>query len=882
MPKIGQENTEWHSLPEKKVLEELRSAPEGLSSWEAEARLAEHGRNAIESSRKVSVLRLLAEQFASPLVLLLIFAAGFSFVLGKGIDGALILAIVIANGFFGFIQDYKAEKSIEALKKLGAPKALVLRNGSYGEVESSSLVPGDVIILGEGDKVPADARLLESNDLRVDESVLTGESNGVSKGVCVVVAKASIAERRNMVFMHTLIVRGSGKAVVVETGGGTEVGKIAGELESIVDSPTRFHTEVAGLSRKITVVVVALVLLIGLTMVGLRHATLLEAFLVSVSVAVAAIPEGLPAVVTLSLAIATRKMLSRKSLVRKLPVIENLGSVDVICTDKTGTLTENSMTVMEIFFSGKRYEVTGTGLATSGRFISQGKKVEGSELRELLFCGLVCNNTVHSAAPGQGLRGDPTEVALVISATKAGISGADARRIKEIPFSSERRRMTVIAGGRGGVAAYSKGAPEVIIGSCTHVLIGGKKKPLTKQDKESYMKAADSMSSRALRVLAFSFKEAPNGGEDFENGMILLGLQGMIDPSREGVKGALATAKEAGIRVIMLTGDSKLTAKSIASQLGFEGEALEGKDLEGIHQKEFDRIVLACDIFTRMSPEQKLSVLRSLRRQGHSVAMTGDGVNDAPALKEAEVGIAMGIRGNDVAKEASDIVLLDDNFATIVQAIRHGRGVFDNIQKFVNYLLSNNLAEVMIVFIASLTGYLAIAPAQLLWINLLTDGLPAIALGADEPGKNVMKQAPRKRDEQLVNRRLGLLMLSISGILTIIVLSIFYNYLSRGLIVAQTMVFTALVLYEFLRIVMIRRHEGESFFSNKWLVLALLVSFAMQLVVLYTPLSGVFGAVGLGLSDWIVIIIGGAAGYVLSVLATDFIMRKTGKAAGTP
>ncbi|MBI4210916.1 MAG: cation-transporting P-type ATPase [Candidatus Diapherotrites archaeon] len=862
----------WHAMPVKEAIKELAGdSDSGLTEQEAAKRLAEHGRNEISSGKKVSAARLFAEQFTSPLVMILIAASAVSFAFGKGIDGVLIIAIVIANGVFGFVQNYNAEKSIEALRSIGTPKALVLRSGKAYEMDSSGLVPGDIILLREGAKVPADCRIMESFGMRIDESILTGESVPVGKTADTLAEETMLAERANMLFMDTLLVSGRGKAIVVETGDSTEVGSIARSIASIEEEPTRFHREIEALGGKIGRIIVVLVAIIFSSMLLLHGAEPIDAAIMAISVAVAAIPEGLPAVVTLALSLSTRRMLARNALVRKLPVLENLGSVQIICTDKTGTMTENRMTVQRVFCNWKNYEATGTGMSTDGAFIHGGKTAKTAEISETLLCGMLCNDTITGVQQGS-FTGDPTEVALTVSALKAGLSGAGWKRVKEYPFSPQRKRMTVVAEKAGRLVAYSKGAPEAIIGSCTRILADGGIGPLTDREKARLLGANDEMAGQALRVLAFAKKDMESAGGDAEQGMVFLGLQGMIDPPREEVSEALRTARDAGIRVMMLTGDNSATAMAIGKRIGFSDTMIGGAELAEMTPEEFGNAVMEHDIFSRMGPEQKFMVLKELKRRGFSVAMTGDGVNDAPALKEADVGIAMGIRGSDVAKEAADIVLLDDNFATIVEAVRQGRGVFDNIRKFVNYLLSNNIAEVLIVFIASLAGHLALSAVMLLWINLLTDGLPALALGADRPRPGVMKEPPRKSGAQIISTELGTLMLAVSAIITVIVLALFYYSLPRGLAFAQTMVFTSLVVYEFVRIVAIKRQEGTGIFSNKWLIVALAISMSLQLAILYGPLSSAFGTIPLAPNDWLAIILGGAIGYFLSMAATRIVV----------
>src|SRR3989344_5401667 len=581
---------EWHTLSGKEALERFESSETGISGAEAGKRVGQYGKNVIESAGKVSALALLLEQFTSPLVLILIAASIISFSLGKGIDGALIISIVILNGIFGFIQNYNAEKSIEALKKVGAPKALVYRNGSLQEISAEEIVPGDVLHLAEGLKVAADARLLEESNIAADESILTGESTPASKNTETLPEETLLSERRNIVFMHTSIVRGHGRALVVATGKSTEVGKIAGQLESIKEGPTRFHTEIEDLSKKITLGISALVVLIALAMLLLHGESFFDVFITAISVAVAAIPEGLPAVVTLSLAIGTGKMLKKKSLVRKLSVVEAIGSVDVICTDKTGTLTENSMTVQEIFSGGGLFKVGGTGRSVEGSFELEGRKANPERLREILLCGMACNDTIiEGGAGGPRFIGDPTEIALTVSALKGKVSLEGMERVKDFPFTSERKRMTVIMDYGARKAAYSKGAPEVIIESCTHVLHGGKVKPFTKAEKEKLLQQNSGMASRALRVLGFAYREIEGieSEKEAEKGMVFLGLQGMIDPPRKEVAKALKTAREAGIRVMMLTGDNKATAEAIGKAIGFEGKIIDAAELEKLSEQEF-------------------------------------------------------------------------------------------------------------------------------------------------------------------------------------------------------------------------------------------------------------------------------------------------------
>ncbi|HDD46079.1 MAG TPA: HAD family hydrolase, partial [Candidatus Aenigmarchaeota archaeon] len=689
---------------------------------------------------------IFANQFKSVLILVLIVASLLALALGHTIDGILIIAIVIANAIFGFLQDYKAEKSIEALRKLASPKAKVLRNGEYKVVDAGEIVPGDIVILEMGDVVPADCRVIESENLMVDESALTGESEAVEKISHVIAKTVSLADMKNMVFMGTNVVSGRGKGVVIATGMQTEMGRIAKTLESIEEEKTPFQKELDSMGKKIGVAVVFIALLIFVLQLLASKLSLVDTFLISVSLAVAAIPEGLPAVVTISLAMGAKAMARRNALLRALPVAESLGSVDVICTDKTGTLTENRMSVKRIWVDDKFIEVR------DGKFLFNGKQFYSKELEMLLKIGALCNNVKHMEGKYMG---DPTEVALVISAEKANLRKEELEkrytRLKEIPFSSERKMMTTVNRCGNKTFAFSKGAVEVILKKCEKILINGKIVTLSKDMKTRIIKANDSMAKEALRVLGMAYKEVKSKENSYESNLIFVGMQGMIDPPRKEVKAAIEDCKNAGIRVIMITGDNKNTAMAIAREIGINcKDAIVGMEIENMNKEELRDIVEKVDVFARVDPIHKYRILNALKENGHIVAMTGDGVNDAPALKMADVGVAMGIRGTDIAKQASDIVLLDDNFKTIRDAVEEGRRIFDNIRKFVNYLLSSNVGEVLVLLFASLLSRFRDIPipltaVQLLWINLLTDGLPALALGVDPASKNIMKRPPRKK-----------------------------------------------------------------------------------------------------------------------------------------
>ena len=877
----------YYDQSKKEVLDSLKTNEQGLNDGEVVDIRARYGVNELTVKNKISLIKIFFDQFKDFLIIILILAAIVSYVIGffpnqesHVVDSVLILIIVFANGIFGFFQNYKAEKSIEALKKMAAPKAIVLRAGERREVDAKELVPGDIILLKEGDRVPADARVIDSNDLEIDESALTGESNGVSKTNVVLNKDVALADRKNMLYMDTGVIRGKGTAVVVGTGMETEIGKIAKEIEKTEDRETPFQTELNKLGKKIGYGILAMVVLIVIIQMFTAAGGLVDIFLTSIALAVAAIPEGLPAVVTIALALGTQRMVRKNGLVRRLPVVEGLGSVDTICVDKTGTLTENVMTVRELYFNQDNIEVTGVGYNERGRFFKKGNEIKAEKVSDLLRAGVLCNDAIFGKTEGgeEKYLGDPTEIALLISGKKGFVDVKDYTRVDEIAFSSERKKMTVVCREGKSLTAFMKGAPEVVLEGCSWIFEEGRVKRLTHDKRREIIRKNSEMASKALRVLGFAYKPVNkkklSSKEDLEKGMVFLGLQGMIDPPRKGVKEAIESCKKAGIRVVMITGDHKLTAQAVANEIKLGRGVLEGKDLDEIDDYELKKIVEKVDIFARVSPSHKVRVLKALQDNGGIVAMTGDGVNDAPALKNADVGIAMGVKGTDVAKQTSDMILLDDNFITIIEAIKEGRTIFSNIRNFVNYLLTSNFAEVLVVFVASLMGYLPIRAVHLLWINLLTDGFPALALGVDPPRKNVMNKKPRSKKEGVINKRMAWLIGLTGSNMAIILLFIFFMNLDKGLQTAQTMVFTGFVLYELVRLAMIRHQEELGLFSNGWLILAVLFSIALQLAVIYTPLGVFFGVVPLGLMSWAILLGGVVVGWVLAILSSKFVVNR--------
>jgi Ca2+-transporting ATPase len=876
----------WHSNPVQEVFSGLDTDEEGLSDEEAEERLEEYGENRIENEDSASPLKILLSQFQDNLIYLLMAAGLLSGALvlienpNPGFaafkEPIIILLILFANGIFGFIQDYKAEKSIQALKKMSSPTSTVMRDGEKKEVDSSQLVPGDVIYLEQGDAVPADARLMEAESLDTDESALTGESVNVQKSTGVNDEDTPVAERDNMVFMDTHVVKGRGKAVVTDTGMDTEVGNIAEQIEEADEGQTPFQEEVDVMGKRIGYLVIGIVSLVAVIQVALTGAGPMTILLMAIGLSVAAIPESLPAIVTLTLALGSRKLLDKNALVRRLPVVEALGSVNYVVTDKTGTLTEGIMTVEKLFFHGEEFDVTGKGQSTEGKFEKDGHETDKDYLRPLLECGLYCNNAeLRNDDSDEKFRGEPTEIALLASAKKAGLKN-DRERTRSIPFSADRKRMTVLL---DDSEAFMKGAPEIVLDRCSNILVDGEKEELTEEKKREILERNHRYAKDALRVLGFARKEVEDheaDDDEIESEMTFLGLQGMKDPARGEVKDAVEDCRTAGIGVVMATGDNIETAKAIGKELGFDPEgAVTGQEIEEMTDEELEEKVKDTEIFARVNPEHKVRISKALQNQGYNVAMTGDGVNDAPALKNSDVGIAMGQRGTDVAKKSSDMVLQDDNFVTIRDAISEGRAIFDNIRKVTNQLLSTNSGEVMFVFLGTLIGGLffpeyfntsesvVLTAVMILWVNFASDGPPAIALGEDPKVEGIMERDPRDPDEPILDKKI-LAMIAVTGPLAAAVMLPLFFLNIENFAQAQTMLFMSLAFFEILMFPIIRRDYGLKLSDNKYLIAMIGLSSLSHLALLYTPLSQFFGVVPLGLESW---------GYILAALGVFAVLE---------
>lgn len=780
-----------HALPIGEVLALLGVDFErGLGNAEVEARRATSGENRLGERPRPPRWRRLAAQFLEPVIGILVAAAVIAGVMGEWVDTLAILAIVLLNGVLGHIQEERAERALAALRRLSAPMAKVFREGGLRSVPARDIVPGDRVALEAGDSIPADARLVRALDLRIQEAALTGESVPASKDVATVLdADAPLGDRRNMVYMGTTVATGKADAVVVATGMGTELGRIAGMLGRTEREPTPLQRRLAELGRVLIVLVMAIVALIFVVRL-LRGGALLESFLLSVSLAVAAVPEGLPAVVTVALAVGLQRLVRRNALVRRLPSVETLGSVTVICSDKTGTLTRNEMTVREVVTGSAHYHVSGAGYEPRGGFHPRDgddgeARVEAIDPRDrpdlmrALHVAAWCNTAEVTprggAAAGWQVLGDPTEGALVVAARKAEVHARDrgGRVLHEIPFDSDRKAMSVLVRGPDDSATmHTKGAPEIVLALCDREWRHGRIGPLTPERREEIRRTATEMAARALRVLALADRRHADPDHEAarrEEDLVFVGLVGMIDPPREEARAAVRTCHQAGIRPVMITGDHPATALAIARELGIAGagdRALTGRDLDGLSDGDLASLVGEIPVYARVTAEHKLRVVRAWKARGQVVAMTGDGINDAPAVKAADIGIAMGITGTDVTKEASDMVLTDDDFASIVGAVEEGRGIFENIRKFIHYLLASNASEVLLMLIAALVGWPApLTAVQLLWINLVTDGLPALALGLEPPERDIMSRPPRPSREPVITRPGGLLILAHGAIL---------------------------------------------------------------------------------------------------------------------
>jgi len=958
---------EWYALKAEEVLKHLEVRNEGLSSAEVEKRLAHYGPNQLKEAPRPGFLALLWGQLNNFVVILLIVASVISALLGDYVEAAAIMAIVVLNSVLGIVQEQRAEQALAALKKLAAPDAQVLRDGSRKSVPSYNLVPGDIVFLEAGNFIPADLRLLEAINLRVEEASLTGESLPVQKNAATVLEKnVPLGDRKNTAFMGTVVNYGRGRGVVTSTGMNTQLGLIATMLQSVETEETPLQRRLDQLGKSLSigslilVAVVFIVALINYTEIGILFASPLEyftefgseiteVFIIAISLAIAAVPEGLPAVVTISLALGMREMIQRHALIRKLSSVETLGSATVICSDKTGTLTQNEMTVTRVWADGQFVQVTGTGYAPIGEFQVDGAKVDVTKypaILSTLWLG-VLNNDATIETTGQNessqtyrIVGDPTEGSLLVAAAKAGAIHVDVTeaypRENEVPFDSERKRMITIHDVRDpqphdlspfhdeqhkdwDVIAV-KGAPDIVLNLCTQYQgMDDKPQPMTKEAKERILAANDAMTKDALRVIGLAYrleKDVPNDPEqikaaELEKNLVFVGLTGMIDPPRTEVRPALEHARHAGIRTVMITGDFPNTAKAIAEAIGLlrpGKKVMTGAQLDELDDAQLKNIIEDTDVFARVSPEHKMRIVDALQANDEVVAMTGDGVNDAPAIKRADIGVAMGITGTDVAKGTADMVLTDDNYASIVAAVEQGRVIYSNIRKFVFFLLSSNVAEIMIIFLATLAGLPApLTAIQLLWLNLITDGAPALALAMEKGDPDIMDQKPRAKAEPIVNRSMGVgiviqTIMQTSAVLGAFVMGLIWhleagaiipdgsNMLSyvlahdwRGVDVqtAETMAFVTLSLAELFRAYTVRSERASLFsigiFSNKYMQYAVGISITLLLIVCAVPfLQPIFNTHFLSGREW-GLVIGLALMPAVAEEITKFFLRRSEK-----
>ena len=906
----GDFDVTWHALSREQVLEKLDSGlGKGLSSQEASERKKKYGPNQLAEGKKTTFWQMVYDQLNNFVIIMLMVAAIISAIVGEPVDSAAIVAIVVLNTIMGVVQEGRAQEELEALKKMASPEAMVLRDGHRVSLPARELVPGDIVFLETGNFVPADMRLIEAVNLKIEEAALTGESVPVDKNAAAVLdADATLGDRKNTAFSGTVVTYGRGKGIVVSTGMNTQIGLIATMLQSVEDEETPLQRRLDQLGKTLgwaTIVISALVFISGLIEGGTGSENILNMFMVAVSLAIAAVPEGLPAVVTISLALGMREMVKKHALIRRLSSVETLGSATVICSDKTGTLTQNAMTVTRVWVDGKALTVTGSGYAPTGDFLDQGTKVNVHNfpgISTALWVGTINNDAQLEKMEEDGntyhrIIGDPTEGSILVAAAKAGAQAEDLNnaypREGEVPFDSERKRMVTVHevkkpkekdlspfNGKEAKESYViavKGAPDVVLKLCNRVQkMDNTVEELSEEKRKQVLAANDDMTKDALRVLGMAYRVVsakPNqvDSESLEKDLIFAGLVGMIDPAREEVKPALLKAIGAGIRTIMITGDYPNTAKAIAESIGLlrPGHKVKtGADVDGMSDDQLKAEVDEIDVFARVSPEHKMRIVNALRANDQVVAMTGDGVNDAPAIKASDIGVAMGITGTDVAKETADMVLTDDNYASIVSAVEQGRIIYSNIRKFVYFLISCNMAEIMIIFLPTMFGRFLfpkaaalgllspLEPIQLLWLNLVTDGAPALALGTEKGDPDIMDQKPRPPKEPIINRLMliGVIVQTIAiTATTLIAFNIGLNQPDPRY--AETLAFTTLVFSELVRAFTSRSERYPllkiGIFSSKWMNWAVLGSGGLMLLVMYVPfLQKIFNTVTIGWNEW--------------------------------
>lgn len=883
----------WHNLSLDEVLATAGSTQAGLSASEASKRLLKYGPNELKAKKKSPVIVVFLRQFLSPLVYILVAAAVIKFVLGSLLDAEVILGTLFLMAAIGFFQETRAEKAMEALMKLAAPKAKVKRDGDATVISARQVVPGDILILEAGDRVPAGARLIEVSNLKINEASLTGESMPVDKHTGILHGELPIADRKNMVFMGTLVTSGRATAVVTSTGMLTEIGKIAAALQEVKPEKTPLQKAIGRLGRHIIVLVLGTCGLLAAVGV-MRGLPVLDVFLLVVAAAVSAIPESLPIVVTVVLSAGMRVMARRHAVIRKLVSVETLGSATVVCSDKTGTLTMNEMTVRRLFVENSWVEVTGEGYRPTGEFRRDGKTVqpESDEVLSLhLKIGALCSDALlTSDKDSNNILGDPTEGALVVAAVKAGMNKERLEitfpRLDEIPFQSEKKYMATLHPRDGGRVAYIKGAPEVVLSMSAFIAKGDGMKPLLEIDRRDILQATTEMAKDAMRVIATAYVDCPCefgeiSDERIRGRLVFVGLAGMTDPPREEAKAAVRLCRQAGIKVVMITGDNRLTADSVARQLGLpEGKSIAGVELERMTEDELSSQIEGVSVFARIEPLHKLRIVNAFRMRGHVVAMTGDGVNDAPALKSANIGIAMGITGTDVAKEASDIVLTDDNFASIVAAVEEGRAIFNRLRNVVFFMLTTGFGELLALILSVLfIGKAPLLALQIIWVNLVTGAVMSVPIGLEPRVGDELKQPPRHPNVGLIYRGLLLRVAFLAALLGVGVFLVF-NYALQGasLEEARTIAFCSMVVFEWF-VAFNARSDEHTFFKlgvlrNRPLVLALMIAIPLQIAVVYAPpLQSLFKTVPIGIDKWALAVLPGAGVFAIEALRKTIAPR---------
>lgn len=886
----------YYAITPKETLKLLDTSEKGLTEQEAKKRLQQYGYNELIKEKSTSALRIFINQFTNALILLLVFAGILSLALGEKIESIAIFVIILLNAILGFVQEYRAEKAIVALKKISAPTAKVLRDGKEQKIPAREVVPGDILSLESGDIVSADSRIIELSSLQIDEASLTGESVPSKKVTEPFKLGTSIADQENMAFMGTVVTYGKGKSIVVSTGMKTELGKIATSLQTTKETKTPLQIKFEQLAKQIGIITIALITIVLILGTAKGTMSFTKMLIVALTLTVSTIPNSLPLVVTVGLSMGTKRLVKKNMLIKKLPAAESLGAATIICSDKTGTITKNQMTITHIYADNKIINVSGSGYEPKGNFSIDGKIIDPKRLELLLRTGLLCNNAkLEKKGDRYEVMGDPTEGSMIVLAKKGRLEEKylnNFRFIEELPFDSERKRMSVIYKNKTNkkTEAYVKGAPDLLLKICSRVIKDGKITTLAKKEKQEIIRINNEFAEKALRVLALAYREAPDSKDykisSVEKDLIFIGLVGMIDPPRDEVKKAIEECNEAGIKVMIITGDHAITTKAVAKQIGLFSEGdivLLGEEVEKMSDKELEKKIEKVRIIARALPIQKSRIVDALQKKGHIVAMTGDGVNDAPALKKADIGIAMGVTGTDVAKEVSKATLVDDNFATIVKAIEEGRNIYNTLIRSAKFFLACNTGEITSVFIAIMLGFpLPLLPLQILLMNMLTDNFPALGLGFESGEEGIMKRHPRNPKEKPLSKKIFMSIIIFGLIMGLGTLYMFIQHKDINLAKAQTIAFTTLVMFQMFAVISSRSLYPSikkiNPLSNIWLLGAVCLSLLIQIAVIHwPPLQSVFGTISLLPIEWLKIIGISSLGFIMMELSKFLIRPKAQK-----